>query len=266
MIRQCAVRGTFYPQECNEIEAMIAAFNAALDHHREGSAMLNRIPRAVIVPHAGYVYSGFTANIAYRLLQNSRAKRVVVIGPSHYVGIEGISAIAADAFETPCGMLAYDRDYLQQLREKFAIGYVPQAHEKEHSTETQMPFIYHYLPQSRVIEFIYGHEGYASLAALFHEILGDRDNVVVVSTDLSHFYTQNEALKLDNICLNAIENRDNTLIEQGCEACGIIGVKAMLEVAKERDYYVKLLDYRTSADAGGDTSRVVGYVSAAFFE
>ncbi len=266
MIRHSAVSGTFYPQECHDIETMIAGFNAQLHEHLDDTALLDKIPRAVIVPHAGYIYSGFTANIAYRLLQNAQAKRVIVIGPSHYVGIEGISAIAAEYFETPCGHLKYDAAYLQSLQSAFAIGYVPLAHQKEHSTETQMPFIQHYLPHSSVVEFIYGHEGYGALAALCRTILEDDDNVVVISTDLSHFYTQHDARTLDTICLEAILNRDNTIIEKGCEACGIIGVKAMLEVARSFNYYVKLLDYRTSADASGDTSRVVGYVSAAFFQ
>jgi len=266
MLRQCAVRGTFYPSECHEIEAMITQWNDQLHQHLNDTTILTKVPRAVIVPHAGYIYSGFTANIAYRLLQNSHAKRVVVIGPSHYVGIEGMSIIEADAFETPCGMLAYDRDYAKELKEQFRIGYVALAHEREHSTETQMPFIYHYLHQSRVVEIIYGHEEHHDIAALCNAVLQDEHNVVVISTDLSHFYTQNEAQQLDNICLEAILNRDNSMMEQGCEACGILGVKALLEVATEREYYVKLLDYRTSADASGDLSRVVGYVSAAFFE
>ncbi len=266
MIRRCAVRGTFYPSECREIEAMITQWNAQLDEQLSDTTILTKVPRAVIVPHAGYIYSGFTANIAYRLLQNSHAKRVVVIGPSHYVGIEGMSIIQADTFETPCGMLAYDRVYARQLQEQCHVGYVPLAHEREHSTETQMPLLYHYLPQSSVVEIIYGHEEHHDVAMLCKKVLQDKQNVVVISTDLSHFYTQNEAQKLDNICLEAIVNRDNTMMTQGCEACGIIGVKALLEVAGELDYYVKLLDYRTSADASGDLSRVVGYVSAAFFE
>ncbi|RUM63946.1 MAG: AmmeMemoRadiSam system protein B [Sulfurimonas sp.] len=266
MIRKCAVRGTFYPAECDAIEAMITQWNAQLDTHLNDTSIWTQVPRAVIVPHAGYVYSGFTANIAYRALHRSHAKRVIVIGPSHYVGIEGVSVIEAEAFETPCGMLRYDNAYARHLKAEFDLTYVALAHEKEHSTETQMPLIYHYLPHSSVVELIYGHEDYRNVAALCMSILQDPQNVLVISTDLSHFYTQNDAKALDNICLEAILARDNSVIEQGCEACGMIGVKALLDTAKQRNYHVKLLDYRTSADASGDLSRVVGYVSAAFFE
>ncbi len=266
MIRKSAVRGTFYPNECRDIETMMAQWNRQLRDHVKDPDILMQVPRAVIVPHAGYIYSGFTANIAYRLLHNTHAKRVIVIGPSHYVGIEGMSAIEADAFETPCGMLHYDREYVRQLKEQFAMTYVPIAHEKEHSTETQMPFIQHYMPQSSVVELIYGHEAYRDVAEVCMAVLQDPDNVLVISTDLSHFYTQSEAHTLDTICLEAIVNRDNSAIDRGCEACGMIGVKALLDVANKRRFHVKLLDYRTSADASGDLSRVVGYVSAAFFE
>ncbi len=266
MNRNAAVRGTFYPRECHEIETMIATFNAQLQERLGGNSILNESPRAIIVPHAGYVYSGFTANIAHRLLQNTQASRVIVIGPSHYVAIEGISAIEADAYETPCDTLQYDSNYLIKMKQSFNIGYAPQAHSQEHSTETQMPFIQHYLPQAKVIELIYGRLDYKELAMLCSELLKDRDNVIVISTDLSHFYTQEEANKLDNICLNAIANRDNNLIDQGCEACGMIGVKAILEVAKKLNLNVRVLNYATSADYSGDTSRVVGYVSAAIVE
>jgi hypothetical protein len=129
-----------------------------------------------------------------------------------------------------------------------------------------MPFIRYYLPQVKVIEMIYGQLDYKELAAFCFELLKDRDNAIVISTDLSHFYTEQEANQHDNICLNAIANRDNTLIEKGCEACGMTGIKAILEAAKKANFEVKLLDYSTSAAYSGDTSRVVGYVSAAILE
>jgi AmmeMemoRadiSam system protein B len=265
MNRDAAVRGTFYPQSCYELEQMIAHFNTDLTSRLKDKSILKKVPRAIIAPHAGYVYSGFTANLAYRLLKNTTAKRIVVIGPSHYVGMKGVSAMDADAYETPCKNLEIDRDYLAQIKRSFAIGYVPQAHKQEHSTETQMPLIQHYLPHVKVIELIYGELDYHDLAKLCYELLQDRDNAIVISTDLSHFYTQHEAKKRDDICLEAIATRDNTLIDRGCEACGMRGLKAILEAAKVMNLEVELLNYETSASYSGDTSRVVGYVSAAIF-
>jgi len=265
MNRDAAVRGTFYPQSCKEVESMISHFNADLSSRLRDKSILIKVPRAIIAPHAGYVYSGFTANLAHRLLKNTKAKRIIVIGPSHYVGMKGVSAIDADMYETPCGDLQIDREYLALMKKSFSLGYAPQAHRQEHSTETQMPFIQHYLPHVKVIELIYGQVNYHELAKLCYELLKDRDNAIVISTDLSHFYTQDEAKKRDDICLEAMATKDNELIDKGCEACGLIGVKAILEVAKKANLEVKLLDYETSASYSGDTSRVVGYVSAGIF-
>jgi AmmeMemoRadiSam system protein B len=262
MRRDAGVRGQFYPKSCSETENMIKKWNTLLDEKLSDKKLLKEIPRAIIVPHAGYIYSGFTANFAHRLLANSKAKRVIVIGPSHHVYIDGMSGSKQDTYETPCGDLEIDTPYLALIKKSFPIEFSSKAHSVEHSTETQMPFIKHYLPNAKVIEFIYGKADYRKIAKLITELLKYKDNVVVISTDLSHFYTLENATKLDNICLNGIMKKDITMLDKGCEACGIIGVKAMLQVAKDLNLTVDLLDYRTSADASGDESRVVGYLSA----
>lgn len=262
MKRVAGVRGQFYPKNCSEIEKMIQKWNRILDEKLSDKKLLKEVPRAIIVPHAGYIYSGFTANFAYRLLANSKAKRVIVIGPSHRVYIDGLSGSIQEHYETPCQDLEIDIEYLEKIKKHFPIGFSQKAHSTEHSTETQMPLIKHYLPHAKVIEFIYGKADYRKIAKLIKDLLKDRDNVVVISTDLSHFYTLDNAKKLDNICLNGMLKKDISILDKGCEACGMIGVKAMLQVADEVDLTVDLLDYRTSADASGDESSVVGYVSA----
>lgn len=262
MKRQAGVRGQFYPKSCSEIESMIKEWNQILEQQLTEKEVLTKIPRAVIVPHAGYVYSGFTANFAHRLLSNSKAKRVIVIGPSHRVYINGLSGSAQESYETPCGDLRIDTGYLEKLKKHFPLTFAQKAHSVEHSTEVQMPFIKHYLPDAKIIEFIYGKTDYKKLSKLIYTLLKDKENVVVISTDLSHFYTLENAKKLDNICLNGILKKDITMLDRGCEACGMIGVKAMLYVANETNMSIELLDYRTSADASGDESSVVGYVSA----
>ncbi len=262
MKRVAGVRGQFYPKNCSEIEKMIQKWNRILDEKLSDKKLLKEVPRAIIVPHAGYIYSGFTANFAYRLLANSKAKRVIVIGPSHRVYIDGLSGSTQEYYETPCQDLEIDIEYLEKIKKHFPIGFSQKAHSTEHSTETQMPLIKHYLPHAKVIEFIYGKADYRKIAKLIKDLLKDRDNVVVISTDLSHFYTLDNAKKLDNICLNGMLKKDISILDKGCEACGMIGVKAMLQVADEVDLTVDLLDYRTSADASGDESSVVGYVSA----
>ena len=124
-----------------------------------------------------------------------------------------------------------------------------------------MPFIKYYFPNTKVVEIIYSDCDYINISNLISEVLKDKDNFVVISTDLSHFYTLENAHKKDNICLNAITNLDLDIFNQGCEACGLTGVKAIVDYAKRSDFKVKLLDYRTSADASNDKSSVVGYTS-----
>jgi len=263
--RETAVAGQFYPSDANEIEAMFQHYNQILEDHLQDEEILLLKPRAVIVPHAGYVYSAFTANIAMRLLKNSHAKRVVVIGPSHRVYLKGTSISEYDSYATPLGMLPIDRALVTELEEKFGLAFIPEAHH-EHSTEVQMPFIKTYDEDAWVVEMVYGDESPQRLAGIIEYLLNDPGSVVVISTDLSHYHALKKANTLDSICLDAVKNLDPSELYQGCEACGKIGVEAMLIAAKKKGLKSILLDYRTSADASGDKTQVVGYMSAAFIE
>jgi len=261
--RKSAVCGQFYPADPKEISLMFEHYNRILDSHLSDKTLLNKKPRAIIVPHAGYIYSAFTANIAFRLLKNTNARRIVVIGPSHRVYLRGTSVSDFDEYETPFGMLSIDKDLVHELRDKFELDFVPEAHH-EHSTEVQMPFVKTYDKEALVVELVYGDEDPAKLAKVIEYLLNDPKTVVVISTDLSHYYDINKAKRLDNICLNAIENLDIHMLHQGCEACGKIGIEAMLIVAKAKELKPVMLDYRTSADASNDETQVVGYTSTAF--
>jgi len=261
--RNTAVAGQFYPADPNEIKAMFDHYNKILDEHLEDAALLKEKPRAVIVPHAGYVYSAFTANIAFRLLHNSRAKRVVVIGPSHRVYLKGTSIADYDRYATPFGPLPMDRSTVEELKERFGLVFMPEAHQ-EHSTEVQMPFVKTYDEEASVVELVYGEEEPKRLAQIVAYLLEDPETAVVISTDLSHYYDIEKAKRLDSICLDAVQKLSPAELHQGCEACGKIGVEAMLIAAREKGLKPLLLDYRTSADASGDESQVVGYMSAAF--
>jgi len=263
--RQSAVSGQFYPQSAGEIETMFAHYNSILDKHLKDETLLSQNPRAIIVPHAGYIYSAFTANIAFRLLQNSHAKRVVVIGPSHRIYLKGTSVSDYDQYETPFGTLTIDKLLVEALKKEFGLQFIPDAHH-EHSTEVQMPFVKNYDGQASVVELVYGDEKPENIAKIIDYVLDDPDTVVVISTDLSHYYDIHKAKRLDNICMDAVQNLNIQELHQGCEACGKIGVEGMLIVAKKKGLNPILLDYRTSADASGDESGVVGYMSAAFVE
>lgn len=261
-IRKTAVSGTFYPSSKDEIKRYIESFNNSFN--LEDDTKLNI--KAAIVPHAGYIYSGFTANLAYNLSFNQNLnkiiKRVIVIGPSHKVYLEGSSIALYNSYETPLGKLKVDLPYSEKLMEKYEfLNFFDEAHQ-EHSTETQMPFIKNYFKDVEVIEIVYGKQEFKTLSNLIDELLEDEENFIVISTDLSHFYKLEEAKKLDNICLNAIEKMQLDLFDKGCEACGKIGVKAVINSAIKKGLKTKLLHYCTSYDRTKDSTSVVGYTSA----
>ncbi len=263
--RIASVKGQFYPEECVQVKESIKKFTQNIQKNTISKEVINIVPRAVIVPHAGYIYSGFTANFAYQFLKNTKAKRLIVIGPSHYHYFEGISGSYYENYETPCGNLTIDSPYLFALAKKFDIGFEPKAHQKEHSTEVQMPFIQYYFPQTKVIELIYSDIQVKTLATLISALLQNKDNAVIISSDLSHFHTLEKSNILDNHCLHAVAELNLNEISKGCEACGLIGIQAIILAAKQFGLQSKLLDYRTSADTSGDSHSVVGYMSAMFY-
>ena len=262
MKREMSVAGTFYPAQSSEIQRYFEHFTRVYDENFE---LPKLTPKALIVPHAGYIYSGFTANIAYRLLQGSGLKNFVIIGPSHRVGFYGASMCEFESYETPFGELQNAQELSRELKQNFNLQCIKDAHH-EHSTEVQFPFVKHYIQDAKIIEIVYGQIDPQELSKIIDFVLEIKDTGIIISTDLSHFYTLKEANKLDNICADAIKNLDLKKLHTGCEACGAIGVEAMMLSAKKRGYHVSLLDYRTSADASQDKSRVVGYLSACFSE
>lgn len=260
MKRAMSVAGSFYPGRAVEIERYIEHFDEV---YKESFTLPDVKSRAVIVPHAGYIYSGYTANIAYRILQRSGVKRFVVIGPSHRVAFEGVSLCDYSAYETPFGDIDASDDLCQKIKEKFSLGCLKDAH-AEHSTEVQFPFIKHYIPDAEIVELVYSSADAQSVSKIIDFVLQQEDCGVIISTDLSHFYDLDDANKLDNICLEAVAKLDTDKLHSGCEACGMIGVEAMMLSAEKLSLKSNILDYRTSADASGDSSRVVGYMSAYF--
>jgi len=254
----------WYGGSCEAVENFIAHFNKIIDENvdeQKAKEVFSLKPKALIAPHAGWYYSGFTANFAYRIASNTKPKRVVVIGPSHRFPLQGISTTLEDVYETPCGFLPIDRAFAKELMEKFGVLNVEEVHQ-EHSTEVQMPFIYHYFGEIPVVELIYGNYEPERLKDIIEYAIED-NSLVVISTDLSHYYDLKTANKLDYFCLEAVQNLDLEAL-QNCEACGKIGVAAMIIAAIEMGLTPFIVDYRTSADVSGDESQVVGYMSAVF--
>jgi hypothetical protein len=261
MIRQMSVAGSFYPARAIELERYFTHFN---EIYGENFTLPNINSKAIVVPHAGYIYSGYTANIAYRILQKSNVKNLVVIGPSHKVAFEGASLCNFENYLTPFNEIKNAKELMQNLKSNFSFKCLKEVH-LEHSTEVQFPFIKHYLPDVNIVEIVYGRENPQNISRIIDYILKQEDCGVVISTDLSHFYTLSQANKFDSICLKAIENLDLNMLYKGCEACGTIGLEAMIISANKLNLKSEVLDYRTSADTSGDKDRVVGYVSACFY-
>lgn len=261
--RKLAVSGQFYPSDVKELEKYIRHFNSVLEQH-DITIEDEVTARAIIVPHAGYIYSGFTANLAYKYIPKD-TKNIIVIGPSHKFAFEGASIAMYDTYPTPFGDLEINQELNGELINKYDfLGFSDEVH-CEHSTETQFPFIKYYKADAKVSEIVYSDCDFKNIAKVIYELMQDKDNFIVISTDLSHFYDINEANIKDNICLNAIANIDMEELDHGCEACGKIGVKALLSVVNELDLDTKVLDYRTSADTSNDEKSVVGYTSVIIY-
>ena len=261
--RTTAVAGQFYPASCQEIEQYIERFNAVLKDNNYNTASVTITPKIIIVPHAGYVYSGFTANVAFKTAaeKTGNIRRVVVIGPSHRVFVNGASIALFSDYASPCGEMKIDLAFSNELSERFDfLHFTPDAHH-EHSTEVQVPFIKHYFPEAELVEVVYGDQDYRPLSKLIDAVLKDSETLVVISTDLSHFHTEQQAKGLDSLCIQAMADLNISELESGCEACGMIGVKAAIDSANKLALKSKVLDYRTSADVTGDKQSVVGYVS-----
>jgi len=263
-IRKAGVRGRFYPYEAADIEKMIEEWNSA-----DGDYDKTIVPKAVVSPHAGYIYSGYTANKAHRLLPLADFDTIVVIGPSHHVGFRGISGSFFDKYETPFGLLDIDTDLLDSLHKHYNFTFEEKAHYLEHSTETQMPFIAYYHDLNvKVVELIYGlGVSYVEISRIIRHLLVVRKEKVgiVISTDLSHFHNEVTAKGLDSACIKGVENKDIRLVQLPCEACGKVGLMGLIKAVNELDLETKVLSYTNSGDITGDYDSVVGYMSAVVY-
>lgn len=253
--------GSFYPDNPSSLMRFFDYFDEIYSGNFEAEKLK---PKIVIAPHAGYVYSGFTASTAYKALKNSTPKTVVVIAPSHKVLFDGFSICNYSSFATPLGDIESDLDLIRSINKRFSNICVEKAH-IEHSSEVHFPFIKHYLNGTKIVEIIYSNINPSDLAVVIEFILDRNDIGIVISSDLSHFYDEKTANYLDIFCIEAIKNQNIDLMKTPCEACGARGIVAAINCAKKYQLKPKILDYRTSAEASGDKSSVVGYLSAYFY-
>jgi hypothetical protein len=252
-VRPAAAAGLFYPADAQLLAADLDALLAAA---RAGDVLR---PHGIVVPHAGYPYSGPVAAVAYAALRSGDGvvRRVVVAGPAHFVPLRGAAVPEADAWETPLGRVTVDTG----LRDvAVAAGVVPadEPHVPEHAVEVQLPFLQRLAGEGlRVLPVAVGEWGTGESADLLGA-LWDIADLVVVSTDLSHDLPHEQAQAVDRRTAAAVTAREPEAIGRW-DACGVFALRGLVELARRRDLSVRLLDLRTSADTAGDPERVVGY-------
>jgi AmmeMemoRadiSam system protein B len=245
----------FYSDKPQELAAAVKAYLA-----QAAPPTIPTSVKAVIAPHAGYIYSGPVAGTAYAALSTRAAEieRVVLLGPSHRVGFPGVAASGAGAFETPLGPVAVDRDAVAALVKAGLAREFEPAHENEHSLEVHLPFLKLVFPDARVVPLLAGDDdAHAAERALAH-LWGDGETAVVISSDLSHYHDYATAQRLDAATAKSMEQLAAGGIDHE-QACGATGVNALLAIASRKGLSCLTLDLRNSGDTAGPRNRVVGY-------
>lgn len=253
LIRKPAVAGQFYSGNAEELRATVATLlDAAQD--RDTPA-----PKALIVPHAGYVYSGPVAASAYTLLQPYRDQyqRVVLLGPCHRVPVRGLALSSADVFRTPLGDVPLDTSVLARL-DTPGVHVFDASHQDEHSLEVHLPFLQTMLGNFSVVPLVVGDAAPELVSQVLDALWGGPETLIVVSSDLSHYLNYANACAIDAATCHAIENLDAEQIDPA-SACGATPLAGLLIAAERRNMEVTTLDLRNSGDTAGDKDAVVGY-------
>ncbi|HRE55506.1 MAG TPA: AmmeMemoRadiSam system protein B [Candidatus Competibacter sp.] len=258
-VRTPAVAGLFYPADTAELHAQVRHFLTEVE------APAGSPPKAIIAPHAGYIYSGPVAASAYARLQAARGliARVLLLGPSHRVGFRGIAASAMTAFETPLGSIPVDQEAVTAARQLPDVGVLEQAHAREHSLEVHLPFLQEVLGSFSLVPLVVGEARPSQVGQVLETLWGGPETLIVISSDLSHYLDYQNARQLDQATSKAIEalRFEDISYEQ---ACGRNPVNGLLWVARRKNLQVETLDLRNSGDTAGSRDQVVGYGAYAF--
>ena len=243
-IRKPAVAGTFYPGDEKELKELLKKFfdNVSISN--------DRIPKAIIVPHAGYIYSGQVAAFAYKLIRDY--EKVILLGPSHTVYLDDVVSDTHRFWETPLGKVEVIKNNFEKNEE---------AHANEHCLEVQVPFLQFVLKKFEILPLVVGEEDVKTVSEKVQKILDD-NTLLVISSDLSHYHSYEMAEVLDDETIESIKNLD----ENGnVYACGELPIRILIDIARKKKWKPEVLIYRNSGDVTGEKSRVVGYTSIAFY-
>ena len=252
----------FYPAAARELAWEV---DNMLGHSR-GSGPVPGFPKALIVPHAGYVYSGEVAAEAYDRLRPARGivRRVVLLGPCHRVPVRGLALPEADAFDTPLGRVPIDREAAESLADLVQVVVSSAVHAEEHALEVQLPFLQRVLGAFSLVPLAVGAATPAQVAEVIERLWGGVETLIVISSDLSHYHAYEEARAMDRVTAQAILDFSTDIDHE--QACGATPVAGMLLAARRFGLNAELLDLRNSGDTAGGRGRVVGYGSFAFWD
>jgi AmmeMemoRadiSam system protein B len=262
-VRQPAVAGAFYHGQkqvlANDVQTLLEQARANIDAR-------GLSPKAIIVPHAGYIYSGPVAASAYASLyaERDRIKRVVLLGPVHRVAVLGLALPGVDEFATPLGNIPVDTEAVAAIENMPQVVVSSAAHAPEHSLEVQLPFLQAVLGDFRLLPLAVGNATSEEVAQVLNELWGGDDTLIVISSDLSHFHPYETAQAIDAQTAQEILNLHNTLSHE--QACGGTPVNGLLLAARQHHLQPHLLDLRNSGDTAGDKASVVGYAAFSFTE
>jgi MEMO1 family protein len=252
-VRNPAVAGLFYPENPQKLHSMLADYLGAA-HAADG------VPKAIIAPHAGYIYSGPVAASAYAPIQPARGSitRVVLLGPAHRVGFHGLALSSADFFATPLGRITIDQEAVNIISRLPQVQVMDVAHAQEHSLEVHLPFLQEVLGKFSLVPLVVGDAEPADVAEVLELLWGGPETLIVISSDLSHYHDYKTAQQLDRATSKAIEELRLEDIQYD-HACGRNPVKGLLQVAQRRGLKAKTVDLRNSGDTAGPRDQVVGY-------
>ena len=260
-VRPPAVAGRFYPSDPVELRQLITSLLAGVPP-ATGPA-----PKALIAPHAGYPYSGPIAASAYAQLlpASDQIKRIILLGPSHYVALKGLATSSAEAFATPLGVVPVDVEAVREVRLLPQVRELDEAHEREHSLEVQLPFLQTVLGDFTLVPLAVGNASAEDISKVFDLLWGGSETRFVISSDLSHYFDSQTARRLDRATAKAIEALKPDGIGEE-RACGRIPICGLLLAARRHKLRARTVDLRSSGDTAGPRDKVVGYGAFAFEE
>lgn len=259
-VRQPAVAGSFYPEQA-------VVLRKGLEYLLHNAKPHAPMPKAIVAPHAGYAFSGPVAASAYASLEHSKnnIKKIVILGPAHTLYFKGIAFDPVEYFATPLGDMKQDKGLLNKIINLPYVHNLPQAHEKEHCLEVQLPFCQMLFPEASILPLVVGETSEEKVAELISLLWGNEDTLFIISSDLSHYLPYESAKKTDSLTCLGISTLDNELIPHQ-SACGYYPLRGFLYFARQNHIYGRLIDLRNSGDTAGNKTRVVGYAAYHFYQ